>query len=612
MAEESSIAGSLVDEEEPEAEEGAAAPALDPAAASLALSGAEAEPVLAAEAAAYYRRQTRLVAIQTEHLHEQRELQLSHLRLRRINDRMRAGTQILLVLVGLLVVLALAVMLHDAFASSAVIVEPFEAPASLAPRGLTGRVVAAGLLDELTRLQAGNRASVAARHLANAWTEEIKVELPATGLSLGEINHLMKARFGHDLHITGDLVETEAGGLALTVRGDGVLPRTFDGGATELRRLTRLAGEYIYGQSQPGLYAATLVDSGRNAEAVAFSQGAYATASPADRPYLLTSWANALGNAGGPPEEVLRLYRAAIALKPDYWPAYNNLMGSLWAAGDEEGAWREGRAMARAAGGRPGRAPEQYYGNWDELTWNLPAWRAAAQAAADAHAGPGMPNGADTVSVDLVAMRLHDRATAELQLQTVPPGQADPGVAALVHFVRGRLAAEAHDTGRALVEMEAFGRAYADPAVSNNSPGYDCWIAPAEEEAGHPARADAVLAAAGHFSNCAYLKADLLDGRGDRTAAQAAYAAAVAMAPDLPGPWYAWGLSLARHGDAAGAVAKFAAAAQRGPHWADPLKAWGDALASQGRTAEARAQYDRALPLAPAWPELAKARAAAQ
>jgi tetratricopeptide (TPR) repeat protein len=159
--------------------------------------------------------------------------------------------------------------------------------------------------------------------------------------------------------------------------------------------------------------------------------------------------------------------------------------------------------------------------------------------------------------------------------------------------------------------MEAFGAGYANPVVSSNYPGYGCWIAPAEEMAGHPDKADAALKAGGHFVDCWRFRGDILDHRGDWAGAQRAYAAAVGLAPDLPAAWYSWGQALARHGQFAAAQAKFAGANQRGPHWADPLKAWGDALAGQGRWKDAEAKYDQALGYAPAWSALRAARARA-
>ncbi len=159
--------------------------------------------------------------------------------------------------------------------------------------------------------------------------------------------------------------------------------------------------------------------------------------------------------------------------------------------------------------------------------------------------------------------------------------------------------------------MEAFAAAYVNPIVAANYPGYACWIAPAEEAAGHPDKANAVLRTAGTYVDCYRFHADILDGRGDWPGAQHAYADAVALAPDLPAAYFSWGIALAKHGDQAGAIAKLSAANQRGPHWADPLKAWGDVLLKQGKSKEALAKYDDALKYAPDWKLLTEARDAA-
>ncbi len=74
------------------------------------------------------------------------------------------------------------------------------------------------------------------------------------------------------------------------------------------------------------------------------------------------------------PRETLALLRAAVKLQPDFWVAHTNIQNALMLLGDEEGAWRDGEDMRAAAGGRPGRAREYNYGNWDYLTWNLRAW----------------------------------------------------------------------------------------------------------------------------------------------------------------------------------------------------------------------------------------------
>jgi len=606
------------EDETPEAESGEGRISAEAFAAALAEEHARHDPEVAGAAAQFLRDQSTLLKSQTAEIEEQRALRLSHLKnqsregkLRRFGQRLRNGMQVFTALVFTLVGVGLCVLVYDAFNTRSVVVEPFDTPPALLTRGLTGKVVAGGLLDQLTRLQAATRSDVTKRHLSNAWTGDIKVEVPETGMSLGEIDRMLKARFGHDLHIGGDLVQTDAGGLALTVRGDGVLPKAFTGAAGDLDTLITQAAEYIYGQSQPALFVVYLVNAGRNADAAAFAKAGYATTSAEDRPYLLNAWANALENTGASPQSALPLYREALKQKPDFWIAYNNVMNAQWLLGDEEGAWRTGEAMRQAAGGRPGRASELYYQNWDTLTWNLQAWRASVAANAAANQGVGTGLAADGPTIADVDVRLHDLAAAEFQLQTAQGDAKDPTIAALTHFLHGLIATGAGDGARAAAEMEAFGGAYADPVVSSNFPGYLCWVAPAEALAGHADKADAALKAGGHYVDCARFRGDILDQRGDWAGAQKAYAEAVAMAPDLPAGYYAWGVALARHGDLAGAIAKLQAASQRGPHWADPLKAWGDVLARQGRGKEASAKYDAALQFAPAWVELHRARDAA-
>jgi tetratricopeptide (TPR) repeat protein len=80
----------------------------------------------------------------------------------------------------------------------------------------------------------------------------------------------------------------------------------------------------------------------------------------------------------------------------------------------------------------------------------------------------------------------------------------------------------------------------------------------------------------------------------------------LALAPDLPGDYYSWGMALPRHGDTAGAEAKLKDANHRGSHWADSLKSWGDLLLMRGQVHEALVKYNEALKFAPNWGALIK------
>jgi tetratricopeptide (TPR) repeat protein len=586
-------------------------------AAAVAARLSAGDPGVARDTSVFLRDQSHLLKIQARHLEEEHAARLHYLLgqarevdIRRFGLRLRVGFQVFIALLATVIGVGVAIIIQDAITSRNVVVEPFDAPPGLAARGVTGKVVAGGILDELTRLQAATRSSAAARGLSGAWTNNIKLDVPETGISIGEISRLLTQRFGHDVHIDGNLVETPTGTLSLTVRGNSVAPKSFEGPTADLQTLTVAAAEYVYSKSQPSRWAAYLTNVDRNREAVEFCQSALASADPKERPRLLGIWATALASIGAPPQESLALYRAALKLKPDDWVVHTDIQNELMMMGDEQGAWKAGEQMRADAGGRPGRAPEFYYENWDYLTWNLLPWLQATVSDAEENAGSGTNGNSAGAGIADIYARLHDTDAAELALKTTTIDQKDAAGVALIDHVRGRLAAEAGDAATALAEMEKFGAAYADPVVSSNNPGYQCWIAPALEAAGHPEKADALLKTAGSFVDCYRFRADIQDGRGDWAVAQKSYAEAVALAPSLPAAYYSWGLMLAKHDDLDGATAKFKDANQKGPHWADPIKAWGDVLLKQGKRKEALAKYDEALKYAPNWKELKVAREA--
>jgi tetratricopeptide (TPR) repeat protein len=573
------------------------------------------DPALAQEAAGFFRQQGRLAELEFEERREDRRLQkrqlelsVQQLRFARITSVMRLVTLAFIVLASLVLGVLLIVSLRAAMTSRSVVVEAFEAPASLAPEGLTGKVVASQLLDQLTRIQASTRVAAVKRSLSSAWTRDITVEVPDTHISLGELNRLLRRWLGNDLHIDGHLIIAPDGRYELAVRGDGVLPRSFVGAPGELARLIADAAEYVYSQSQPYLYLDYLRTSGRLQEALTFAKQVYSTVDAVDRPYILNIWAYSLQSHGDPPEEGLLLLHEALRLKPDLWSAYNNVMNTNMVIGKEQEAWRVGNEMRKAAGGRPGKAPELYYQNWDHLVWNLQARRAGMLADAREHGGVNTTfTTTGSIYADIDA-RLHDFTAAELHLKSSPVQGANPLSVALGHFVNAYMAHERGDANRAVTEMDIFMEAYKDPAVAYDLPGYHCWAAPIAEAAGRAEQADASLRSAGTFVDCRRFEADIRDGRGDWSGAQLLYAEAVALAPDLPAGYYSWGLALLRHGDLDVAAEKLAAANKRAPQWADPLKAWGDLHARRKQWREAEEKYRRALKLAPAWEALQQAR----
>jgi tetratricopeptide (TPR) repeat protein len=612
-----------VGEEKPDIEAQEASVGAEAFAAAVAAIAARQDPEVARKTIDFLSEQTQLLKAQKDHLRDEHPLRISHLRnqlreegVRRFGLRLRVGFQLFIALLATAIGLGVAIMIRDAVTSRSVVIDSFNAPPSLAADGLNGQVLASGLLDVLTRIQAASRSNAEHRNLSNAWTNEISIDVPETGISIGQLERMLKMRFGHDQHIEGDLVKTPTG-LALTVRGTGILPRTFTDAAGALNKLLTQAGEYVYSQSQPGLWGAYLTNNDRNEEAIRFAQGAYTTVDPSERPYVLNYWANAITSIGreGAMAEALPLWRETIRLKPDFWTGYNNIMFGLAGIGDEEGVVRVAEQMKQVAGGRPGRASENMYQNYDQIVWDLPAIRASNLADMESHSGigtQGSATGAENLQIVLYDVQLHDVAAATLRLKTALVDRNNPPDVAQGALDRALLAEEMGNLQAAAKEWDGFAVAYANPTISTANPQYICYAALTYQTTGQSAKADAALDAVGRltFVDCYRFRGDLLDLRGDWAGAQAWYAKSVELAPSTPSGYYSWGVALAKHGDLDAAAAKLKDANQKGPHWADPIKAWGDVLVRLGKTKDALAKYKEALKYAPNWKLLKEAREA--
>ncbi len=141
---------------------------------------------------------------------------------------------------------------------------------------LTGRVISGKLLDVLLQMQSATRLAAAHRQIKDAWSDSVEVELPETGVSLGQVSNVLHRMFGHDTHIDGALVDLPNGGLSLSIRGDDIPPASFVSAHGDVDDLTRQAAEYVFGRAEPDLFARYLIDTNRLAQAILFIHVAFA------------------------------------------------------------------------------------------------------------------------------------------------------------------------------------------------------------------------------------------------------------------------------------------------------------------------------------------------
>jgi len=581
----------------------------DPIAAAVALDAARFDPELSRKAGDYLDEQRRLVKIQTEHLHEQREDQLSHLKLRRFTDRLKAGTQLFFIMVATVVGLGLGVMVFDAFSARSVIVEPFDAPPALAAQGISGKVVATGVLDVLENLQKTSRSPKKGLATQNAWSSDVKIEAPGTGVSIGEINRLLRDRFGHDLHVKGELVQIAGSGLALTVRGDGVPAQTFSGTALELDKLTTQAAEYVYGRVQPMQFGKYLVNHNRTADALAFFPAAYRRATDdREKAWLMHDWGNAEYFSGHAADGVAK-QRLAIKLDPDYWSPRSDVVVQISDAQGEEAGWLAGRAfLDRVANTPRQKQPElRLLNNPANAVWDSPL-TLAALLWDEAHygAGAGTSSGSDDLAIADTYGSMHDWDDAAHYMVAVEP--ADPATKEEGAILPVYKAIDRGGWAAATPALEAIWTALQATPTQRLKDSNLCYLGLAYGMQGRFSDADAVFKRTGPWSYCYAFHGDILARTGDVAGAKRTWDEGLRVAPDPPIIYLHRGLFELNHSDLSAAQADFRTANLKAPHFADPLKAWGDLLAREGRWNAALVKYDEARKYAPAWLELQRTR----
>ncbi len=282
-------------------------------AVALGAAGTAAAEAFLLNSRALAEKQMQMLDLQMENLHEERELQHRHLALRYFGDRLRIGLQLVGLTFSAGVLIALGVFLWQAHEDHSVVVEAFDVPPDLAARGITGKVLAMEMLDKLSALDKSSASVRAASTYANNWSS-IKVDIPDTGISVGDLNDVLRDWLGHRTHVTGELVRN-ASGLSLTARAGSSGATTAGGTDAEIDSLVQKAAEAIFTATQPYRSANLLIRS-NPAQAAIDLRDLAQHGSAEDRPWAyvgLGNIARAAGDGRGSLEEFARRGRARAA-----------------------------------------------------------------------------------------------------------------------------------------------------------------------------------------------------------------------------------------------------------------------------------------------------------
>ena len=594
----------------------------DPVAVALALGGASRE-----EADGFLRDQRRLTALQISrlkaqdaHFHEEAELELAHLRWRRFEDRMKGATRLILVALGVLVLGAIGVAMWEASQAEGLVVDTFSVPPPFAGTGVTADVLADDLTTRIAAIRDfANEASLArSKDVSQDRGQEIKVEIPETGISLTQAWRYFKLWLGHERRLTGNLRDLGDGRIALTVALDGRDAFSLQGSARELDKLEDQAAEKVFADVDPTNYVLYLKGKGRDADSLAAAAHLPQLANtPTEMADAYSLWSGMTYYGTGDLALAVARARTSIALDPKTTASHMQLMVMLAAQGHDEEALAQAGEVARKR-----KEDEPAWQNSDGVAYaKLRATDLRNIVTGDFQQTLSEPcarrcsiaPGWDQIGADLkraeYAARLHDlKLSRTLLADAAAEGPADPAQQQRTNYF---VAVAAEDWPVALASAGAYVRAMQQIPYA---PGTRKLMA---DTAAVPLLAYA-LARTGDFA-AAHRAIDgtpgdcylCLDMRGNIDAAQKNWGGAqywftraVQAAPSSVFAYADWGSMYLAEGKPDAAIARLRLANQKGPHFADALEGWGEALMAKNQSHLAVAKFAEANKYAPNWGRL--------
>ena len=610
-----------VEDAEIEADEARVSPAAS-AAAALAIGLREARRRDKADPRmdAFLDEQTDLVRLQKEHLHEQRELTLSRQRWGRFSDRMKALLQVMTAVVGVAIACGIGGMAWTASQERGLVIEPFSVPPDVAQKGLTGQVLASMLLDKLGDMQTATRSSRSPSTYANNWNDQIKVEIPETGVSIGELRRLFVQWFGHQTSISGELYRTPTG-LAIQARTGTASAKTHAGGDADIGILIQQAAEDVYSRTQPYRYAVYVqgetFDAAAAARSTVLLQRLAASGDRIDRIWALAALSAQFERQGSFGEALAAATRA-IALEPRFPMSYFDRSDIESTLGHDEAAIadeRAGLAVLRRSGREfltVSALRQQLATNQAGLENSLGDNAAAARDLAAGLDGR-QPAANDYMVLAQYQALAHDLPAARLASANVGSGDAQAGdlfpglVRAMKGFTDSLIAWASEDWAKAPPGLQIAKDGLLGPASPIQFQTYaktliGPYLAVSAARAGDLDRAKAEVSAMPlDCYACTWARGDVAAVSGDARAADRWFAEAIRQAPSSPLADVEWARAKLARGDVRGAAALLATTIAKSPHAADASELWGQALMRQGDYAGAASHFAAAVVDAPAW-----------
>lgn len=528
---------------------------------------------------------------------------LRHRTLQISAERLTIALRMLLGLAALVVAMGLAAMAWNASRSRGWVVDSFQVPPALAQQGLTGEVVASKLIDRVTAMRAATQSARITDTLESGWRNDYRVEIPQTGMSVGDVQAALRRWLGNDIRIGGELTQS-ASGLVLTVRSDRG-SATVEAGEGELDALIEKAADAIYSRNAPYLHAIYIKDHGRGPEALAaLRRLSRADVEDTEKAWALLGVGSLLMSVEGRCADAIPVLERSHRLDPTIANSVALQASAHECVGDNQAeldSYRKAVAI--------GEKVESASKDRERSRLDLFAGKATiANRTGDYRGEIAFYDEAGTERIAARASalaRLGDVQGSRALLRQFAPDPVTDTDRRTYWLTRHRQALAVEDWRAAAMfgdrAWQLALRGTPDLTVSARL-NFVPQLAVVRARAGDRAGAEDLLRGLpGDCYTCARGRAGVAEIIGDQAAADAGFARAVRLGPRLPFAWQELGQARLDRGDAGGALAAFREALRHGPYFPRAMKGRADALAALQRHRDAAAQYAAAARRAPRW-----------
>lgn len=521
---------------------------------------------------------------------EQIALAQHDLRLRRwqiVGERASVALKVLTAMAGLAVAGAAALMIWTASRAEGLVVAAFSVPPDLAQSGLSGEVVASRVLDRIVELTRSTDSGRPASTFSDDWSRDVRIEIPQTSISFGELDRTLRSLLGHETRLTGSVYRTP--------QGITLVARTGPGAATavsgqDLDQLIDETATRLFALTQPYRYAVALSSRGEPQAALAIFDRLGARGTPQERAWAQLQRAsifirfNQPGAARSALDEALRLDPSNSTV---VW-TMATLEGRLGHLEEVYRLLRKAKKGYAAGGGvTPLSAVQRVRTISAQMAFLEADYIGAASLWSEVAKDPpvGIVIAPKLQQAEALALAHDPRGAQRLFDQFA--GTAPP--IPVLRAVPAAIALANHDWTAML----------GDPAGPGPPPHVR---AIALARLGRLAEARAVLApTALNDLRALAARGAVAYMSGDRAAGEHWFREAARLSPSLSLAYLAWGDARLEGGDAAGAIEAYLRAAKLSPASPDVLHGLGRALARQGQLEAASSKFAEAARIAPWW-----------